>query len=130
MGFDESLVHHMGTSQTEALRQIPDTTIVGFHGYPGLCRRAILIIDGVLVAHQRLAKAIGISTGEMAFPTLLVVEFEGAVQLQVFMRITKTAIAVGIPQQTVVLIRDDKRNGYLRVILKEILVTAFHVKFL
>ena len=66
----------------------------------------------------------------MTFPTLLVIEFESTVQLQVIMRITKTAIAVGIPQQTVVLIRDHERYGNLRVILEEILITAFHIKFL
>ena len=40
----------------------------------------------------------------MAFPTLLVIEFEGAIQLQVVVRITKATVAVSVPQQAIALI--------------------------
>ena len=40
----------------------------------------------------------------MAFPTLLVVELKGTVQLQIVIRITKAAVRIAIPQNTIVLI--------------------------
>ena len=66
----------------------------------------------------------------MTFTALFVVELEGTVQLQVVVGVAKAAIAVGVPQQTIALVGEDKRYRDLRVILEQILVLALHVELL
>ena len=66
----------------------------------------------------------------MTFTSLFVVKLECAVQLQIVVGIAKAAVAVGVPEDAVVLVGQDKRNGNLRVVLKEVFVLAFHVEFL
>ena len=64
----------------------------------------------------------------MSLMPLLVVEPEDVVQLQIILRLTKTAIAVGVPQDAVILVGDDKRYAYLRIVLEQVLVPPFHVQ--
>ena len=66
----------------------------------------------------------------MTLATLFIIEFESTVELQVVVGITKTTVAVRIPQQSVVLIREYERNADLGVILEQILVLTLHVKLL
>ena len=46
------------------------------------------------------------------------------------MRIAKSTITVGIPQQTVALVGEHKGNADLRVILKQVLILSLHIQFL
>ena len=66
----------------------------------------------------------------MTFLSLLVVEAERAVQLQVVLRIAESAVRIAVPQHTIVLVRHHKRHSHLRVILKQILVLSLHVQLL
>ena len=66
----------------------------------------------------------------MTFLAHAIIQFEGTVQLQVVIGITKAAIAVAVPQQTIVLVGENKRHRHFRVILEEVLVLTFHIKFL
>ena len=103
-GLDEALVDHRRAIETEALGQVLDATGLRQTGRFGSLRAVELVIEAVLVAHQLMACTVGIGTREVSLPTLLVVETESTVQLQVFVGITKTAVAVSVPQQTVVLV--------------------------
>ena len=66
----------------------------------------------------------------MTFLACAIIQFEGTVQLQVVIGITKAAIAVAVPKQTVVLIRQHEGDRNLGVILEEILVLALHIELL
>ena len=120
-----AFVHHVSTIEVEALRQVLDAAgIVGhLRG-----RQLIFKIDAVLIAHESFAVLINIGAGEMSFAAVLVVELEGAVQLQIVLRVAKAAVAVGIPQQAVVFRGEHEGYGNLGVILEQILVLAPHVE--
>ena len=66
----------------------------------------------------------------MTLAPLLIVQLKCAIELQVIVGITKAAIRVRIPQQSVVLVRQHKRNADLGVILEQVLVLTLHVKLL
>ena len=66
----------------------------------------------------------------MTFLTRTVVKLKSAVQLQIVVGIAKATIAVAVPKQSVVLVREHKRNRDLGIILEQILVLAFHIKLL
>ena len=66
----------------------------------------------------------------MTLATLLVIEFEGTVQLKVVVGIAKAAIAVTVPQQTIVLIRQHKGDADLGIILEQVFILALHIKLL
>ncbi len=66
----------------------------------------------------------------MTFLATLIIEFEGAIQLQIVVGITKAAIRIAIPQQSIILIRQHERDTHLRIILEQILVLALHIKLL
>ena len=66
----------------------------------------------------------------MTFLSLLVVEAERAVQLQVVLWIAESAVRIAVPQHTIVLGRHHKRHSHLRVILKQILVLSLQVQLL
>ena len=127
---DVAFVNDVGTLKVEVLGEVLDAAIVGLLGNERFLGRTIFIIDTILVADQFLALCIDIGAGEVTLATLFVVEFKGTVELQVIVGVTKTAVAVAIPQQTVVLIGDNKRYADLGVILEQILVLALHVKLL
>ena len=120
----------MGASKVKALRQVLDAAVVSFQGDGRLLRRTIFIINAVLVAHQPLAVLVGIGASQVACPTLLVVEFEGTVQLQVVVRIAKAAVAIRVPEQTVVLVGQHERYADFGIILEQVLVLALHIKLL
>ena len=126
----EALVCDGGSLQTEILRQVLQTTIVRFAGKLRLFRIGILVIDGVLIPHQLLAVLVDIGSREMSLLTRTVIQFESTVQLQVFVRITPAAVAIGVPQQSVVLVREHKGNADLGVILEQVFVLALHIEFL
>ena len=84
--------------------QFPETDVIA-----GIATNAIA--HGVLVAHQLLAVLVGVGSRQVALLAVLVIEFEGPVQLQVFLRVTPAAVAVGIPQQTVVVARQHERHA-------------------
>ena len=65
----------------------------------------------------------------MTFASLSVVEAESTIQLQVFLRITPSAIAVRVPQQSIVLVGKHEGNADLGVILEQVLVTTLHIQF-
>ena len=127
---DVAFVNDIGALEVEVLGEVLDAAIVGLLGDERFLGRTIFIIDTILVADQFLALGIDIGAGEVTFATLFVVEFKGTVELQVIVGVTKTAVAVAVPQQTVVLIGDNKRYADLGVILEQILVLALHVKLL
>ena len=66
----------------------------------------------------------------MTFAPSTVIQLESAIQLEIVVRIAKTAEAVRIPQQSVVLVRQHKGDAHLRVILEQILVSPLHVQLL
>ena len=127
---DKALVNHVGTIETNVLRQILDTAKLRTVGNFRRCRTVELEIDGILLAHQRLAVLIGIGSRQVSFPTLLVVDLESTAQLLVVLRITETAVAVRIPQQTIVLSGQHERHADLGVILEQVLVQALHIQLL
>ena len=128
--FDVAFVNDIGALEVEVLGEVLDAAIVGLLGDERFLGRTIFIIDTILVADQFLALGIDIGAGEVTFAPLFVVEFKGTVELQVIVGVTKTAVAVAVPQQTVVLIGDNERYADLGVILEQILVLALHVKLL
>ena len=127
---DVAFVNDIGALEVEVLGEVLDAAIVGLLGDERFLGRTIFIIDTILVADQFFALCIDIGAGEVTFATLFVVEFKGTVELQVIVGVTKTAVAVAVPQQTVVLIGDNERYADLGVILEQILVLALHVKLL
>ena len=127
---DEALIDHRCTIQTNTFRQVLDTTGLGAVGNLRGSRTVELIIYGVLVTHQPFAVLIRIGTRQVTFPTLLVVELEGPIQLQVFLGITPAAVAVRVPQQTIVLARQHERHANLRVILEQVFVQTVHIQLL
>ena len=64
----------------------------------------------------------------MSFLTLLIVEFEDAVQLLIVVGIAKTTIGVSIPQHAVVVRRDDEGYADLGIILEEVFILTRHVQ--
>ena len=128
--FNKSLIHHAGTAQVEALRQVLQTAVVRLAGNLRHHRIGIFIVDRVLVAHQFLALAVDVGTCQMTFAALTVVELEGTVQLQVLVGLAEAAVAVAVPQDAVVLVREHKGDTDLGVILEQVLVLAFHVELL
>ena len=66
----------------------------------------------------------------MSLLPLLVVEAESAVQLEVVVGITKTAVGIAVPEQTIILIGHHKWYGHFRVVLEQILIFPLHVQLL
>ena len=82
------------------------------------------------MAYELLATGIDIGAGEMTGTALAVVELEGAVELQVVVGVTETAVAVAVPEEAVVLVGHHEGDADLGVILEEVLVLALHVELL
>ena len=125
---DKAFVDHRRAVERESLRQVLDATGLCAIGKFRGSRTVELEVDGVLVAHQPLAGPVGIGARQMAFAALLVVDLERCAQLLVFVRIAPAAVAVGVPQQTVVLARQHKRHAHLRVVLEQVFVQTLHVQ--
>ena len=66
----------------------------------------------------------------MARPTLLVVQLESTIQLQIVIGITPTAITVRIPQQTIVLVGKHERHADLSIILEQVFILSLHIQLL
>ena len=130
LGLDKAFVGDIGTHQVDALRKVLDTAIVSLQRNLRLLGRNIFIIDAVLIANQFFAFRINISSREMTFLACAVIELERTVQLQIVIGIAKAAIAVRIPQQTIILIRQHKGNAHLCIILEQILVLTLHIELL
>ena len=128
--FDETLIDHSGTIEVEALRQVLDAARLRLPCQFGFLWGIELIIQRILLAHQRLAFRIGIGTCEVTLYPFLIVELKDAVQLLVVVRITKTSIGIGVPQHTIVLAGHDERYADLGIILEEVFVLAIHVQLL
>ena len=126
---DKALIHHIGTLQTESIRKVLDTTIVGLISNLRCSRITIFIIDRILIAHQFLSHPVDIGSRKMTFLAILVIELEGTVQLKIIIGITEAAEGIGIPQDTIVLVGEDKWNAYLGIILEEVFVLTLHVQF-
>ena len=127
---NEALVGDRGAIELEVLRQVLDAAGLGAIGQFRGGGTVELVVDGVLVAHQLLAVLVDIGTGQTAFLAMLVEELEGATQLQVVVGIAKTAVAVRVPQNTVVAVGEHKGYADLGVILEEVFVAALHVQLL
>ena len=127
---DKALVGNIGSHQVEAFGEILDTAIISLQSYLRLRGCTIFIIDRILIANKPLALCVDISSSQMTLFTITIVKLKGTIQLEIVIRITKAAIAIRIPKDTVVLIRQHKRDTYLCIILEEILVLALHIKLL
>ena len=127
---DKAFVGDIGTLQVKTFGEILDAAIVCLNGYLRGGRETIFIIDGIFVTNQFLAILINIGTCQMTFFSLLVVKFESTIQLKIVIGITKTAVAVGIPQDTIVLIGEYERNRHLGIILEQVFVLALHIELL
>ena len=66
----------------------------------------------------------------MSLAPLFVVEFESTVQLEIVVGIAKATIAIRIPQETIVLVRQHEGNRHFRIILEQILVLTLHIELL
>ncbi len=128
--FNETLINHIGSLQIETLRQILDTAIICLQRNFRLRRCSIFIIDTILITHEFLTIAIDIGPCQMSFLSLTIIELKGTIELQIVVWITKTAITITIPQDTIILIRENKRNADFSIILEEILVLTFHIELL
>ena len=128
--FDKALINHLGAIQQETFRQILDTSVLYTVCHLRGGWRVELVIEGVLVTNQAFSILVRIGSRQMSFPTLSVVDLESTVQLQVVVRIAPTAIAVTVPQESIVLIGQHKRHTHLGVILEQVLVQPLHVQFL
>ena len=104
LGLNKTFVGDIGTLQVETFGEILDAAIVCLNGYLRGGRETIFIIDRILVTNQFLAILINIGTCQMTFFSFLIVKFESTIQLKIVIGITETAVAVGIPQDTIVFI--------------------------
>ena len=75
-----------------------------------------------------MALPISIGACEMSGVAVLVVEAEGLVQLQIIVGITKTAVGVAVPKETVIFVRHNEGNGHFGVVLEQVFVFAFQVE--
>ena len=128
--FHISLVNHLGTIQGETLWQVLNTTLVGLVADFRSLRHCILKVNAIFASNNLLTVLIHISTCQLTFLTIFIIEFEGTVQLEIIFRITPTAIRIRIPEDTIVFIRDDERHTHLGIILEEVFVLTLHVEFL
>ena len=127
---DKALVCNIGTHQVDAIGEILDTAIISLKCYLRFRGCTIFIIDRILIANKLLALCVDISSSQMTLLTVSVIKFKGTIQLEIVIRITKAAIAIRIPKDTVVLIREHKRDTYLCIILEQILILSLHIKLL
>ena len=107
-GFDKALVSDGSTHQVDALGEVLDAAVIRLQCNLRLRGGTIFVIDTVLITDEFFPHTIHISTCQMTSLTSSVVELEGAVQLQIVVGIAKAAVAVAVPQQTIVLIREHK----------------------
>ena len=126
--FDKALIDHRRAIESEALRQVLDAARLRTVSYLGCGRTVELIVDAVFFAYQPFTVAVDIGASEMSLPTLLVVEFEETAQLQILLRVTKTAVAVAVPQQTIVLVGEHKGDRHLSIILEQVLALTLHIE--
>ena len=125
-----TLVHHLGAIQCKPLWQVLNAALVGLVANLRSLRHCILKVNAIFASNNLLTILIHISTCQLTFLTILIIEFEGTVELEIIFRITPTAIRIRIPEDTVVFIRDDERHTHLGIILEEVFVLTLHVEFL
>ena len=87
-----SLIYHLRPIQGEALRQVLDATLVGLLADFRSLWHGILEVDTILATYYLLTILVGVSTGQLTFLAILVIEFERAVQLEIILWITPTAV--------------------------------------
>ena len=87
-----------------------------------------LKVEAVLTTHQLLALRVDVGAGEPTFHPTLVVQLEGTVQLLIVIRISPTAVRIGIPQDAVIAVAHHKRNTHLRIVLEQLLVHTFIIE--
>ena len=125
-----TLVNHLGTIQGKTLWQVLNAALVGLVANLRSLRHCILKVNAIFASNNLLAVLVYISTCQLTFLTILIIEFEGTVQLKIIFRITPTAIRIRIPEDAIVFIRDDERHTHLGIILEEVFVLTLHVEFL
>ena len=125
-----TLVHHLGAIQCKPLWQVLNAALVGLVANLRSLRHCILKVNAIFASNNLLTILIHISTCQLTFLTILIIEFEGTVELEIIFWITPTAIRIRIPEDTVVFIRDDERHTHLGIILEEVFVLTLHVEFL
>ena len=127
-GLDKAFISDVGTHQVKALWKVLNATVICLEGNGRLLWRTILIINAILITHQFLAIPVNIGSCEVSHIALLIIKTESTVQLEIVIRIAIPAIAVAVPQQTVVLIRQHKGDAHFGIILEEVLVLALHIE--
>ena len=125
-----TLVHHLGAIQCKPLWQVLNAALVGLVANLRSLRHCILKVNAIFASNNLLTVLVYISTCQLTFLSILIIEFEGTVQLEIIFRITPTAIRIRIPEDAIVFIRDDERHTHLGIILEEVFVLTLHVEFL
>ena len=128
--FHITLIHHLGAIQRKALWQVLNTALICLVANLRSLRHCILKVNAIFASNNLLTILIHISTCQLTFLTILIIEFEGTVELEIIFRITPTAIRIRIPEDAIVFIRDDERHTHLGIILEEVFVLALHIEFL
>ena len=127
-GFYKALINNVGTIKHKALGQILNTTRLSLECQFRLLRRIKLIVQRVLLTHQRLPISIGIGTRQVALYAFLIVKFKDTVQLLVVIWISKASIGISVPQQSIIVTGHNERNTDLGIILEEVLILSQHVQ--
>ena len=125
-----TLIHHLGAIQCKTLWQVLNTALIGLVANLRSLRHCILKVNAIFASNNLLTILIHISTCQLTFLSIFIIEFEGTVELEIIFRITPTAIRIRIPENAIVFIRDDERHTHLGIILEEVFVLALHVEFL
>ena len=127
---DETIIDHLCPIEIESLGQVLDTTVVGGIADLGCRGTVVFEIDGVFSTYDFLSVLIHISARQLSRFSVLVIEFESPVELQVVIGVAPSAQAVTVPEQTEVEVGHDEGDTYLCIILIEFLVFAQHIVFL
>ena len=125
-----TLVHHLGAIQCKTLWQVLNAALICLVANLRSLRHCILKVNAIFASNNLLTILIHISTCQLAFLSILIIEFESTVELEIIFRITPTAIRIRIPEDAIVFIRDDERHTHLGIILEEVFVLTLHVEFL
>ena len=87
-----TLVNDLGTIQSKSLRQILNTSLICLITYFRSLRHSIFKIDTVFTTNDFLSVFIYVCTCQLPFLAILVIEFEGTIQLEIIVRITPSAV--------------------------------------
>ena len=91
----------------------------------------MLKIKRIFPTYQRFRSRLfirHICTRQCSFLTIFIVKLKNFSQLRVIIWITKTAQRITVEQNTIILIRNDKRNRNLCIILEKLFVLSFIIE--